>query len=79
MYAMLLARQDLAEPYVRHRLQVFQRIQYNILRNKMNLKVQDSAYLFGVVDEAGILESNEVYVNIPTRSGVLVRDVIVGR
>ncbi|TBU29169.1 RdRP-domain-containing protein [Dichomitus squalens] len=79
LYAMLLARQELSEPYVRHKLQTFQRKQYITLRNKMSLRIPDAAYLFGVVDEAGVLAPNEVHVNLPNRSGVLVRDVIVGR
>ena len=45
----------------------------------MNLRVQDSCYLYGVVDEEGILGPDEVFINLPGRSGVLVRDVIVGR
>ena len=76
---MLLAGQDLSEPEVRARLQTFQRLQYDGLRNKMNLRIQDSCYLFGVVDEYGILGPDEVYINLPGRSGVLVRDVVVAR
>ncbi|KAI1792587.1 RdRP-domain-containing protein [Ganoderma leucocontextum] len=79
LYAMLLARQDLAEPHMRHRLQAFQKIQFTTLRSKMSLRIQDSAYLFGVVDEESVLGPGEVYVNLPSRSGVLVRDVIVAR
>ena len=76
---MLLAQHDLSEPYVRHRLQTFQKTQYDTLRRKMCLRIPDSCYLFGVVDEAGILQPDEVYINLPNRSGVLVRDVIVAR
>ena len=79
VYAMLLAQHDLSEPHVRHRLQSFQNTQYATLRNKMSLRVPESAYLFGVVDEEGVLKPDEVYVNLPGRSGVLVRDVIVAR
>ena len=76
---MLLAGQDLAEPCVRHRLQRFQGFQYESLRKRMNLRVQDSCYVFGVVDEVGVLGPDEVYINLPSRSGVLVRDVVVAR
>ncbi|KAI0686125.1 RdRP-domain-containing protein, partial [Earliella scabrosa] len=79
LYSMLLAGQDLSEPEVRARLQTFQRLQYDGLRKKMNLRIQDSCYLFGVVDEYGILGPDEVYINLPGRSGVLVRDVVVAR
>ncbi len=76
---MLLARQDLSEPQIRHRLQAFQKMQFTTLRKKMSLRIHESAYLFGVVDEEGVLGPGEVYVNLPSRSGVLVRDVIVAR
>ena len=76
---MLLAQQDLSEPQMKHRLQAFQNIQFKTLRNKMSLRIPESAYLFGVVDEEGVLGPDEVYVNLPGRSGVLVRDVIVAR
>lgn len=79
VYTMLLAGHELSEPIVRARLQDFQRYQYDSLRKKMNLRVQDSCYLFGVVDEEGILAPDEIYINLPTRGGVLVRDVIVAR
>ncbi|KAI0368426.1 RdRP-domain-containing protein [Pilatotrama ljubarskyi] len=79
LYAMLLAQQDLLEPYVKFRLRQFQKTQYEGLRKKMNLRVMDSCYLFGVVDEDGVLGPDEVYIKLPNRNGVLVRDVIVAR
>ena len=69
----------MSEPSVRQSLLRFQRKQYEFLRSKMALRISDSCYLFGVVDEEGILNPNEVYVNLPSRSGVLVRDVIIAR
>ncbi len=69
----------MTEPTVRQRLQRFQRTQYESLRKKMNFRVQDSCYVFGVVDEEGVLGPDEVYINLPSRSGVLVRDVVVAR
>ena len=79
MYEMLLACQDMTEPTVRQRLLKFQETQYESLRKKLNLRVQDSCYLYGVVDEYGVLGKDEVYINIPGRTGVLVREVLVGR
>ena len=79
VYAMLLAKQNMSEPSVRQSLLRFQRKQYEFLRSKMALRISDSCYLFGVVDEEGILSPNEVYVNLPSRSGVLARDVIIAR
>ncbi|RPD55108.1 RdRP-domain-containing protein [Lentinus tigrinus ALCF2SS1-7] len=79
LYNLLLAGHDLAEPIVRQRLQRFQGFQYESLRKRMNLRVQDSCYIFGVVDEEGVLGPDEVYINLPSRSGVLVRDVVVSR
>lgn len=76
---MLLAQHDLSEPYVRQRLLKYQEVQYESLRRKMNLRIMDSCYVFGVVDEDGVLAPGEVYVNLPARSGVLVRDVVVAR
>ncbi|KAI8984846.1 RdRP-domain-containing protein [Trametes punicea] len=79
IYEMLLAPQDLSEPYVARKLQQFQKSQYEHLRRKMSLRVANSCYLYGVLDEEGVLGPNEVYINLPARSGVLVQDVIVGR
>ncbi|KAI0820710.1 RNA dependent RNA polymerase-domain-containing protein [Trametes gibbosa] len=79
LYAMLLAQQNMSEPYVKQRLQHFQKTQHENLRHNMNLRVVDSCYLYGVVDEYGVLGANEVYINLPGRCGVLVRDLIVAR
>ena len=76
---MLLAQQDLSEPQVRQHLIRFQKKQYEHLRKKLSLRIADSCYIFGIVDEYGLLGPDEVYINLPGRSGVLVRDVIVGR
>ncbi|OBZ65419.1 putative RNA-dependent RNA polymerase 1 [Grifola frondosa] len=79
LYEMLLAKHDLSEPYVELRLRQFQKLQYDTLRKKMNMRVEDSCYLWGVVDEDGVLEADEVYINLPGWTGVLVREVLVGR
>jgi RNA-dependent RNA polymerase len=41
--------------------------------------VQKSARVFGVVDEYDVLEENEVYINLPQRSGPVVGKVVVAR
>lgn len=41
--------------------------------------VQESCYVYGIVDEYGILQEDEVFVNIPGRAGVVLGDVIVAR
>ncbi|KAI0637535.1 RdRP-domain-containing protein [Trametes polyzona] len=79
LFEMLLAQHDLSEPHVRQRLLQFQKSQYNTLRRKMNIRIADSCYLFGVVDEYGVLGPNEVHISLPSRSGILVRDVVVAR
>ena len=35
--------------------------------------------MFGVVDELGVLDEDEVYVQLPRREGVLVSEVLVTR
>ncbi|GBE79056.1 RdRP-domain-containing protein [Sparassis crispa] len=79
LYALLLAKHDLKEPYVRWKLQQYQRTQYEQLRKKMNLRVEDSCYVYGVVDEDGILAEDEVFISLPARTGVIVREVLVCR
>ncbi|KAI9059056.1 RdRP-domain-containing protein [Trametes sanguinea] len=79
LYAMLLAQHSLDEPYVRQKLDLFQRTQYDSLGKTLNLRVPDSCCLYGVVDEDGVLGPNEVYINLPSRGGVMVRYVTVGR
>ncbi|EED80511.1 predicted protein [Postia placenta Mad-698-R] len=79
LYAILLAKHDLNEPYVEWKLRQFQQQQCNLLHKKLNLRVEDSCYVFGVIDESGVLEEDEVFLNLPGRTGVLTRDVIVGR
>ncbi|TFY67076.1 hypothetical protein EVJ58_g1871 [Rhodofomes roseus] len=77
LYSLLLACQDLKEPYVQWKLSLFQQKQYDNLREKLSIAVEDSAYLFGVVDEYGILEADEVFINIPGRIGVLAKPSIM--
>ncbi|KAH9928858.1 RdRP-domain-containing protein [Fomitopsis serialis] len=73
LYSLLLAYHDLSEPYVQHKIKAFQQHQYSVLRDKLHIAVEDSAYLFGIVDEYGLLEADEVFVNIPGRTGVLAK------
>lgn len=43
------------------------------------LHSQESAYVYGVVDELGVLEEGEVYINLPYRGGPQVGDFVVSR
>lgn len=40
---------------------------------------KNSCYLFGVVDEQGVLKKNEVYISLPRITGVLEGKVLVSR
>jgi len=73
LYSLLLANHDLSEPYVQHKIEAFQQHQYSLLREKLHIAVEDSAYLFGIVDEYGLLEADEVFINITGRTGVLAK------
>ncbi|PCH41738.1 RdRP-domain-containing protein [Wolfiporia cocos MD-104 SS10] len=79
LFGLLLAKHDLAEPYVQWRLKQFQRQQYETLRKKLNIRVEDSCYVYGVADEEGVLEEDEVFVNLPGRGGPLTQRVVVAR
>ncbi|OCH93263.1 RdRP-domain-containing protein [Obba rivulosa] len=79
VYALLLAHHDLSEPYVEWKLKQFQALQYRSLRKKLNLRVEESCYAYGVVDEDGILQEDEVFINLPGRSGVIISEVMVAR
>nr|GAT51679.1 RdRP-domain-containing protein [Mycena chlorophos] len=69
LFEMLMAGHDLTEPYVALLLHRFQKAAYDSLRSKLNIIVPRSYYLLGVVDPYGVLEENEVYINLPTRGG----------
>ncbi|KAI0959118.1 hypothetical protein AcW1_004042 [Taiwanofungus camphoratus] len=79
LFALLLAKHDLNEPYVHWRLKQFQKQQYETLRKKLNLSVEESCYIYGVIDEDGVLKEDEVFLNVPGRTGVLDRNVLVSR
>ncbi|EMD41133.1 hypothetical protein CERSUDRAFT_111700, partial [Gelatoporia subvermispora B] len=79
VYALLLAYHDLSEPYVEWKLKQFQALQYKSLYKKLNLRVEESCYVYGVVDEDGILEGDEVFINLPGRTGVVLGNVLVAR
>lgn len=40
---------------------------------------QRSCYVYGIVDELGVLNDGEVYINLPYREGPIVSDVLVAR
>ncbi|KAF7319174.1 RNA-dependent RNA polymerase [Mycena chlorophos] len=69
LFELLMAGHDLTEPYVALLLHRFQKAAYDSLRSKLNIIVPRSYYLLGVVDPYGVLEENEVYINLPTRGG----------
>ncbi|KAL5488413.1 hypothetical protein ACEPAI_6531 [Sanghuangporus weigelae] len=79
LYEMLLAGHSLNEPYLRKMLRDCQRVQYSALKEKLNINVQKSCYVYGVVDELGVLDEDEVYVHLPQREGVLVSKVLIAR
>ncbi|KAH8813446.1 RNA dependent RNA polymerase-domain-containing protein, partial [Flagelloscypha sp. PMI_526] len=79
LYEMLLAGFDTQEPYLKVLLQRFQKMSFDALRNKMQLPVPDSAYVYGVVDEMGVLGENEVFINLPSRGGPIIGDLLVAR
>lgn len=47
VFALLLAKHDLNEPYVHWRLKQFQKQQYETLRKKLNLSVEVGYYGIG--------------------------------
>ncbi|KAL5508616.1 hypothetical protein ACEPAH_6235 [Sanghuangporus vaninii] len=79
LYEMLLAGHSLNEPYLQKMLRDCQRVQRSALKEKLNINVQKSCYVYGVVDELGVLGEDEVYVHLPQREGVLVSEVLIAR
>ncbi|OCB88345.1 RdRP-domain-containing protein [Sanghuangporus baumii] len=83
LYEMLLAGHSLNEPYLRKMLRDYQRVQRSALKEKLNVNVQchfkKSCYVYGVVDELGVLGEDEVYIHLPQREGVLVSEVLIAR
>ncbi|KAG7445556.1 RdRP-domain-containing protein [Guyanagaster necrorhizus] len=76
---MLLAGFDLNEGHLACLLKQFQKRSLDALRTKLHIRVKDSAYLFGVVDELGILEEGQIYINRPYQGGPQVGTFVVGR
>ncbi|KAK0202178.1 RNA dependent RNA polymerase-domain-containing protein [Desarmillaria ectypa] len=79
LYEMLLAGFDLSEGHLACLLKQFQKRSLDALRMKLHIHVKDSAYLYGVVDELGILEEGHVYINLPYQGGPQVGTFLVGR
>ncbi|KAK0462014.1 RdRP-domain-containing protein [Desarmillaria tabescens] len=79
LYEMLLAGFDLSEGRLACLLKRFQKRSLDALRKKLHIHVKDSAYLYGVVDEFGILEEGQVYINLPYQGGPQVGTFLVGR
>ncbi|KAJ7731722.1 RNA dependent RNA polymerase-domain-containing protein [Mycena olivaceomarginata] len=64
---MLLAGHNITEPYLATLLCRFQNTTRKKLRDKLQIPVKDSSYMFGVVDHCGVLKEGEVYINIRIR------------
>lgn len=79
LYEMLLAGFDLSEGHLACLLKRFQKRSLDSLRKKLQIRVKDSAYLYGVVDELGILDEGQVYINLPYQGGPQVGTFLVGR
>ncbi|KAK0187676.1 RdRP-domain-containing protein [Armillaria mellea] len=79
VYEMLLAGFDLSEGHLACLLKRFQKRSLDSLRTKLQIRVKDSAYLYGVVDELDILEEGQVYINLPYQGGPQVGTFLVGR
>ncbi|KAK0487845.1 RNA dependent RNA polymerase-domain-containing protein [Armillaria novae-zelandiae] len=79
LYEMLLAGFDLSEGHLACLLKQFQKRSLDSLRTKLHIRVKDSAYLYGVVDELGILDEGQVYINLPYQGGPQVGTFLVAR
>ncbi len=78
--SMLMAPQDLAEPYLRTELLKFQKWQYSSLAKKLQLQVKEACYVMGVVDELGVLEEGEVFLKLPhLKSKYITGQVVITR
>ncbi|KAH9928855.1 RNA-dependent RNA polymerase [Fomitopsis serialis] len=71
LLSLLLAKHDLQECYVKWMLKLFQHQQYKTLQQNLSIRVEESARLYGVVDEEGILGQDEVFINLPDGEGIL--------
>ncbi|KAJ7723328.1 RNA dependent RNA polymerase-domain-containing protein [Mycena maculata] len=69
LYEMLLAGQDMNEPYLATLLGRFQKISLDALRNKLHIPVKGSGNFFGVVDHCDVLREGQVYINLPAKGG----------
>lgn len=76
VYRMLVAGQNLNEPYLRTELIKYQKWQYRHLDEKMNLYVEKACYVMGVIDECGILAGDQVYLKVSNGSGQAAQCVV---
>ncbi|KAJ7589646.1 RdRP-domain-containing protein [Mycena floridula] len=79
LWEMILAGHDLEEPFLHAQMERFQNQRYRHLHEKLNMDVKKSCRLYGVVDEHDVLKDDEVYINIPERTGVQIGPVAVSR
>ncbi|KAL6756022.1 RNA dependent RNA polymerase-domain-containing protein [Haematococcus lacustris] len=64
MQAALLAGLDTREPLLQRLLSHVRLHSLQMLRAKHRIKLHNSAFLFGVIDETGVLSENEVFVQV---------------
>ncbi|KAI5121988.1 hypothetical protein M0805_001821 [Coniferiporia weirii] len=76
---MLQAGHEMNEPYLQSMIRRYQNKQYTSLLEKLHISIPKACYVFGIVDELGVLEDNEVYINLPASKGVLAGRVLVAR
>ncbi|KZV82971.1 RdRP-domain-containing protein [Exidia glandulosa HHB12029] len=79
LYLMLHASFDLSEPRLQWSLDTLRVQILKKLREKLQIEVRDSAQLYGVCDETGSLEEDEVFLNLPDRVDLNGRRVLVGK
>ncbi|KAI5119613.1 hypothetical protein M0805_007877 [Coniferiporia weirii] len=79
LFEMLHAGHSMKDSFLRAKLRRFQNLQYDSLKKKLNIRVQKSCYVYGVVDGLGILKEDEVYINLPHREGIVVSPVLVAK
>ncbi|KLO05696.1 RdRP-domain-containing protein [Schizopora paradoxa] len=79
VFEMLQAGHAMSEPTVKASLKRIQQSQYISLREKLTILIPKSCYVYGVVDELGVLKDDEVFINLCERSGIIESKVFVTR
>ncbi|KDQ55913.1 hypothetical protein JAAARDRAFT_208175 [Jaapia argillacea MUCL 33604] len=79
VYEVMRAGHELKEPFVESKLVAFQNNQYRRLKENFGIPVESSCYLYGVIDEYGLLDEGYVFISLTGRSVPQGVDVLVGR